>query len=444
MKQIQKMKQSTIIDNISSRLGISSLNEIQRQILTSTAQNILLLSPTGSGKTIAFAIGMLLKLDEKGQSPKAVVIAPSRELVTQIYDVIRQLATGMKVVAFYGGHAMIDEKKSLSITPDIIIATPGRLLDHINRKQIDLYSSQVLILDEYDKSLDLGFHDEMKRVCRTMPNLKRTILTSATRLNEMPTFLQFNQPEIIDALENASSVRNRTRIVRVESVLRDKLDSLSDLLHSIPNGRTIVFVNHRESAIRIYERMHQDKLPVGLYHGALDQFEREKAITLFDNGTTPILISTDLGARGLDIKAIESVIHYHIPPTEDAWVHRNGRTARVDAYGVVYVITSEADNIPEYINFDHSYSPSGHNDDPIHATMATLYVGAGKKEKLSRGDILGFLVKQGGLEPNSIGKISVKDHCILVAVEKSAIKGILPTIQKAKVKNKSVKISLLK
>ena len=353
------MKQSVIIDNIKSRLGIETLNPMQHEVMNSGARDMLLLSPTGSGKTVAFAIALLQTLGKPSADVKAVIIAPSRELVMQIYNVVRDIATGYKTVALYGGHSMTDEKNSLSPAPDIIVATPGRLLDHINRKHVDLYTARVLVLDEYDKSLELGFHDEMRRIVRTMPNLSRTILTSATRLQDMPEFLKLRSPETFDFLSSADKPRRRMDIVQVESPARDKIDTLVDLLHSLDNGRVIIFVNHRESADRVYRHLKEAGLPVGLYHGALDQPDREKAVDLLNNGTTPILVSTDLGARGLDIDSVQSIIHYHMPLTKETWTHRNGRTARVDARGTVYVLTSEADNIPEYVTFDRAYVQIG-------------------------------------------------------------------------------------
>ncbi len=438
------MKQSVIIDNIKSRLGIETLNPMQHEVMNSGARDMLLLSPTGSGKTVAFAIALLQTLGKPSADVKAVIIAPSRELVMQIYNVVRDIATGYKTVALYGGHSMTDEKNSLSPAPDIIVATPGRLLDHINRKHVDLYTARVLVLDEYDKSLELGFHDEMRRIVRTMPNLSRTILTSATRLQDMPEFLKLRSPETFDFLSSADKPRRRMDIVQVESPARDKIDTLVDLLHSLDNGRVIIFVNHRESADRVYRHLKEAGLPVGLYHGALDQPDREKAVDLLNNGTPPILVSTDLGARGLDIDSVQSIIHYHMPLTKETWTHRNGRTARVDARGTVYVLTSEADNIPEYVTFDRAYVPTGHSSDPINASAATLYFNAGKKEKISRGDIAGFLIKQGGLVSDEVGLIIVKDHSAIAAVPVDKAAALLRTIASERLKGKRVRISLLR
>lgn len=437
------MKLDDILHNINTRLKIESLNPMQEKVVNSGAKNIILLSPTGTGKTVAFVASMLKSLKSPSPDVKGVVIAPSRELVMQIYRVVKEVAVGYKCVALYGGHSVVDEKNSLSPVPDIIVATPGRLLDHITRGHVDLYTAKVLVLDEYDKSLELGFHDEMRKVIRTMPNLSRIILTSATELSEIPEFIKIKSPETFDFLDGGKDVRTRMAVVQVESPVKDKVDTLIDLLQSLPNGKAIVFVNHRESAARVYEHLKKAGLPVGLYHGALDQNDREKAVDLLNNGTTPILVSTDLGARGLDIDAVQSIIHYHMPLNEDTWTHRNGRTARVDATGTVYVLTSESDSIPEYVVFDRPYFPSGHSDNPIKATAVTLYFNMGKKEKVSRGDIAGYLIKQGGLEAGEVGKIIVKDHSALAAIPVEKKKEVLKNISDQKLKGKKVRVSLL-
>ncbi len=436
------MKQKELITNIQSRLGIESLNPMQEAAIANKSSDVILLSPTGSGKTVAFASMMLSSLSNPSAKIQGVIIAPSRELVTQIYRVVRELATGYKVVALYGGHSMLDEKNSLTPSPDIVVATPGRLLDHIERKQIDLYTTRILVLDEYDKSLELGFQDEMRKIVRMMPNRSRTILTSATRLDSLPDFMKLKKVDLIDFLHQTETPRSRIQIVEVESPSRDKIATLTDLLKSLSDGRVIIFVNHRESAERVYNHLLSAGLPVGIYHGALDQNDREKAIDLLNNGTTPILVSTDLGARGRDIDSVHSIIHYHIPLTEETWTHRNGRTARVDATGTVYVLTSEADNIPDYIVFDRSYVPSGHSYNPIKAATATLYFNAGKKEKISRGDIAGFIIKQGGVEASQVGRIVVRDHCALAAIPADEASGIVKLLAQQKLKGKKIRISL--
>ena len=437
------MKQTEILDNIRKRTRVTELNPMQKRMSEIPVRGTFtLLAPTGSGKTLAFAIPLLKSLAPARGQVQAVVIAPSRELVLQIAEVIRPIATGLKTVAFYGGHSMQEEVNSLAVTPDIIVATPGRLLDHIKRGQLDLGTVSSLVLDEYDKALELGFADEMKRVCRRLTGLKLVILTSATPLAAIPEYLPASEPQVID-FSATDTPRRRMQIVRVESPSRDKLNTLGDLLHSLPNGRVIVFANHRESVERIYDALKKQGLPVGIYHGGLDQNDRENAIVQLANGSTPILVSTDLGARGLDIPELSAVIHYHMPVSPEAWTHRNGRTARQEAKGDIYVITAEGEDIPYYITTDRDYAPTGHSADPIRSETATLYFNVGKKEKISKGDIVGFLIAKGGLTSDEIGVITLRDHSALVGIPRAKGKSVVDTLGRERIQNTRAKISLL-
>ena len=439
------MKEKEILANIASRLAIGELNDMQRRMAgLQTKGTVTLIAPTGSGKTLAFAIPLLKSLGNPDGKVRAVVIAPSRELVVQIYEVIRPIATGFKTVAFYGGHSMQEETNSLAVTPDIIVATPGRLLDHVKRGNLDLSTTRTLVLDEYDKALELGFADEMKRVCRKLTSVSFVILTSATVLAELPDYLpKSTRTELID-FSCSTSPRKQMQIVHIPSPSRDKLDTLIDLLRSLPDGRVIVFANHRESVERIHAALRKAGLPAGLYHGGLEQNERENAVELLNNGTTPILVSTDLGSRGLDIAELSAVVHYHLPPSPEAWTHRNGRTARQDANGEIYVITAEGENIPEYVEWDRDYVPQGKTDHPIVSSTATLYFNVGKKEKISRGDIVGFLIAKGGLEASQIGRIALRDHAALVAVPRSEAGRLVKAIAPERIINTRDIFSVLK
>lgn len=446
------MDNKTILHNIHTRMGIERLNPMQETMADAKSSELILLAPTGSGKTVAFAIPLLRSLAPADGTVQAIVIAPSRELVIQTARVLRELASGYKTVAFYGGHSMADEMNSLRTTPDIVVATPGRLDDHIRRGQLSVATARTLVLDEYDKALELGFQDEMRRIVRRIGHRNLTILTSATELAEIPAFLDLRNPLTInlitpDAPDDrtvADSGNKRLQTVEVESPARDKLDTLSDLLRSLPDGKAIVFVNHRESADRVYRRLRADGLPAGLYHGGLEQYDREKAIELLDNGTTPILVATDLGARGLDICDVNAVVHYHLPPTPESWTHRNGRTARMGASGTVYVIIHEGEDVPDYIRFDRKYAPTGTNPDPIRAHWSTLHINAGRREKISRGDIVGFLIAHGGLEPDEIGRIAVHDHNALVAVPAGKLASVLSAVAPYKIKNRRVRITAIR
>ena len=245
----------TILGRLRER-GIDSLNDMQRRMSRLKGRSALLLAPTGSGKTIAFALPLLMRLGKPGEGVRALVLAPSRELVLQIAGVIAQAARGYKTLALYGGHPFREEEASLSVAPDIVVATPGRLLDHISRSTIDLDNVATLVIDEYDKQLELGFEDEMRRICRRLKHVSTRILTSATRLGELPDWLPLSgvKPEVLDFTEGGAPAPRPT-IVRVESPSRDKLDTLVDLLRARAGESAIVFVNHRESAERVKSLM---------------------------------------------------------------------------------------------------------------------------------------------------------------------------------------------
>ncbi len=437
------MKNQEIIQNIRQRLGITELNDMQRRMAAlDTTGVVTLAAPTGSGKTIAFSIPFIRSLGSPDGHTRGVVIAPSRELVLQIVEVIRTIATDFRTLALYGGHSVDDEVKSLSVTPDIIVATPGRLLDHVKRGNVSLADVVMVVLDEYDKSLELGFADEMKRLVKRMTRARLYILTSATPMTELPEY--FPRLKRTDIEVGGKEKSGNVMKFRVVSPSRDKLDTLVELLRGMDDTTAIVFVNHRESAERVYERLCREKLPVGLYHGGLQQNERENALEMLANGTTPILVSTDLAARGIDIPVLGAVVHYHLPVNEATWTHRNGRTGRQDADGLVYILATDDDTMPDFVEWDKEIYPSRPSSNPITSSRATIYINAGKKEKISRGDIVGFLVAQGGLEASEIGRISVRDHSALVAIPRDKAAAVLARIAPHKIKNTRVKFSLLK
>lgn len=439
------MKYAAIADLLASRLNITSLNPMQLAMAGSRDALSVLIAPTGSGKTVAFSFPMLLSLRPADGSLQAVVIAPSRELVVQIAGVVRVLAAGYKTVALYGGHPFEEEARSLP-GADIAVATPGRLLDHIRRGTADVSRVSFAVIDEYDKLLELGFEDELKRIMKRLIGVKRMILTSATRLDVLPQWLPVKAgPRLLDYSAAAGEAgQPKVPVVKVGSPVRDKLDTLTDLLMNLAGQKVIVFVNHRESAERVYRRLKDEGVPAGLYHGGLDQPQRENALAMFENGTTPVLVATDLGARGLDIEGVENVIHYHLPVSPEAWTHRNGRTGRQGAEGTVYVITApEGEDFPEWITVDREWYPPRPADAPQWNARATLYFNEGKKDKISRGDIAGFLIAKGGLQPEEVGRIALRDHCALVAVPAGKAGRTLAAVSGEKIKGRRVKISRL-
>lgn len=441
------MREKEFLPNL-QKLGISDINEMQKKAMATASESkeIILVSPTGSGKTVAFTLPMLKWLNPAAGRLQAIIIAPSRELVLQITGVVRQLASGYKVSALYGGHNVEDEVNTLSVTPDIIIATPGRLLDHLKRGNVDPSSTRILILDEYDKSLELGFEDDMRKIFNRLKNVSRFILTSATRSDVLPSFLKLTSPMELDFSEKTGSVRDRMRIYRVFTE-KDKLESLLQLLKSITDGdipdKSIVFVNYRESAVRVADFLKKHHVACALYHGELDQFQREDAISMFNNGSAPILIATDLAARGLDIRGVSNIIHYHQPLTEETNTHRNGRTARVDASGDIYVLTGPEEELKPFISTDGVYKLNPEAGSALSSDKATIRISAGRKEKISKGDIVGFLCKEGGLEASQIGAISISDHHALVAVPREGAETLIKRLDPKKIKGNRRKLTLL-
>lgn len=442
------MKEKEIRRLLSEKEGIHELNLMQEKMLQagSEKRDIILLSPTGSGKTVAFGVPLLKMLKDPSGRVQSIVVAPSRELVVQIAGVLNRIGGEYRTLALYGGHKVEDEINSLKVVPDIIVATPGRLLDHINRRNIDVLPTRILVLDEFDKSLELGFEDEMSKIMKHLKNLSRLILTSATEAQSIPDFLPLNNPIVINFLSENKNLKKRMRVRKVISEGKDKLETLHSLLKSISTSsgpeKSIIFVNHRESAERIYKYLRKEGADCVLYHGALQQREREAALAAFSSGAKPILVATDLAARGLDISGVKNVIHYHLPLTEESYTHRNGRSARIDAEGDIYVLVGPEETLSPFIQPDSAYSINKTSGSTLSTGKALLFISAGKKEKLSKGDILGFLIKDVGLESEEVGKINVFDHYSLVSVARNAAGKIIAASRERKIKGEKRRISI--
>lgn len=443
------MREKEFLPAVRDKLGIEELNPMQRRMMAQASEphDIILLSPTGSGKTLAFILPMLKILRPSTGRVQAVIVAPSRELVIQISQIVNQIAAGFKVTQLYGGHKVEDEVNSLSAGTDIIVATPGRLLDHINRRNIDVLPTRVLILDEFDKSLELGFEKEMKKIVDRLKNVSRYILTSATQADILPDFLKLDHPVTVNYLDDNKDLHERLRVHRVDSDANDKLDSLAGLLAHLAgggrHGRAIIFVNYRESAERVAAYLRKNGYPAVLYHGALDQHERETAVAMFNNGSRPLLVATDLAARGLDIENVRSVIHYHQALTPETYTHRNGRTARVDRQGDIYVLVGPDEDVKEFTEFHDTVYPPAPSLSPSSPEYSTMRFSAGKKEKLSKGDIVGFLVKEGGADASRIGRIDVYDHYSLAAVPADQADALIERVRGKKIKGEKRLVSLL-
>ena len=437
---------STLIEKACRNLNIDSLNGMQKQMLE-TAQrphDIILLSPTGTGKTLAFLLPDLQRIDPRAAGVQALVLVPSRELALQIESVLRKIAAGIKIVCCYGGHSVREESKSLAVAPALIVGTPGRIADHLRRGRLSLDTLDTLVLDEFDKCLALGFHDEMKEIIAPLKEVKKKILTSATDSESLPAFTALRRPVKLDFLGSKRSEENineRLSLYRIDSPEKDKLDTLLVLLRNLKPALTLIFCNQRESVERVQQFLTDRGIIAEAFHGGMEQADRERALCKFRNHSSYICISTDLAARGLDIPEVKYIIHYHLPVDLESFTHRNGRTARMHAEGEAFMIVGPTEQLPEYARQATAFRLDPTANLLQTPPMATLHFAAGKKEKISTGDIVGFLTQKGGLTADEIGLIEVKDHYCYVAVARDKAHETLHRLRDEKIKGKKVKIS---
>jgi ATP-independent RNA helicase DbpA len=431
------------IATLLSPLHIDALNDMQTTALEAAAQDgdLVLLSDTGSGKTLAFLLPILEAMDEGTQKTQALVVVPSRELALQIEQVFRKMGTGFKVTCCYGGHLRETEENNLVEAPALIIGTPGRLGDHLRRGNIRPEGITTLVLDEFDKSLELGFQEEMSFMVSSLPALKKRILTSATAGLEIPAFVGLQNPQTLDFL--SGKPKERLVLEKVLSPEKDKIETLFQLLCGIGDRSAVVFCNHRESVERTSALLKERGIANVYYHGALEQPERESALAKFRNGSVHTLVTTDLASRGLDVPNIRYIIHYHLPTTEEVFVHRNGRTARMEASGTAILLLSPEETLPAYIPGEPStFRLPAEAILPPPAQWTTLFIAAGKKDKVNKVDIVGFFTNKGQLKKEDIGLIEVKDFSSFVAIRKSTVHHVLHLIKDEKLKNRKVRIAV--
>jgi ATP-independent RNA helicase DbpA len=443
MSYFRGMKHAHLHESLNN-LGISQLNTMQEASISAMDKhkNVVLLSPTGSGKTIAFLLPLIARLQPNTNAVQALVLVPSRELALQIEDVFKRLRTGFKVTCCYGGHEVKIEANNLIEPPALLVGTPGRILDHLANERTDVGSARTLVIDEFDKCLDMGFTDEMAEIMSYLGRIEKKMFTSATPIDEMPLFVGAREVETLNFLSDAP-VDNKLQVRRVNAFQTDKLDTLLALVGKLGEKSMLIFLNHRESVDRVSNYLSENGVINDIFHGGLEQKDRERTMTRFKNGSCRILVSTDLAARGLDIPAIDAVIHYHLPVNEEAYTHRNGRTARMNASGTAYVIVGLEEVLPDYIPDDlHYESLPTELTIPVPPKWVTLYIGKGKKDKVNKVDIVGFLCQQGNLDKNDIGQIDVKDFFCYVAVNREHGDRIAQSLNGKKLKNKSVKIEL--
>ncbi len=452
-QHISKVKQHAI-----EGLGFEQLNQMQEEMLQTASQgvNVLLLSPTGSGKTVAFLLPLAI------QEGSAMVIAPSRELAQQIRDVWQRMHTGIRCVACYGGHDLRTEQDQLQNLIDadsrmqrcLIVGTPGRLKDHLERGSFPPTQVERLVIDEFDKSLELGFEEEMRAILDQLTGLKQRVFTSATHAVPIApwTGMSDYQQVVNNKCQNANNgaedkesnckyeVQEGLKAYQVKSPVPDKLETLKELLLALPTNdegspaTAIVFANYREAAERIAHYLQDQGIESALYHGGLEQEYRDKALIRFRGRSITLLVSTDLASRGLDIPEVGHIIHYHLPQSEEAWTHRNGRTARAGTTGASYILLGPNEIMPEFISDRLPYYSLKRESQNLLPPNVTVYIGRGKKEKISKGDVVGFFTKNGGLAGSDLGRIDVLDHCAYVAIRREVAEAALAKVKGLKIK----------
>lgn len=435
------------LSDILSVLGFESLNQMQQEAIEAAEQykNVKLLSATGSGKTLAFLIPILKSLDTSVKSTQALIVVPSRELAMQIEKVFKSMRTGIKITCCYGGHKREIEENELVEAPYIIVGTPGRLGDHIRRQNIDTSGISYLVFDEFDKTLEAGFQEEIQFITDHLPNVERRMLTSATAAVEVPDFISLSEPKVLSYITDDNKPEALS-IQQLKSDDKDKAQTLVNLVCQLGARPMIIFCNHRESVERLSYHLWQRGITNEYYHGAMEQRERDAALSKFRNGSTFILVTTDLAARGLDIPHIRYIIHYHLPVSEDAYTHRNGRTARMEASGTAILLIGPEEHLPDYLSGETipELILQPPFEIPEKPKWVTLYIPLGKKDKVNKIDVVGFLSNVGELKKEDIGIIESKDYHTFVGIRKTKAAHAYTLIKEARIKGKKAKPEIVK
>jgi len=426
-------------EGILAKLNIHQLNPMQEEAITAikTHTNTILLSPTGTGKTLAFLLPLLDSLDPESNEIQALILVPSRELAIQIEQVIRSMGSGYKVNAVYGGRPMSKDKIELKHVPAILIGTPGRISDHFSNDRFSKKYIKTIILDEFDKSLEVGFEYEMRGIINELPSISKRILTSATQGVEIPDFVRLDKPETVNYLGTSVS---KLKVKTVISPAKNKLNTLLHLLNHIGNQQGIIFCNLKDSIQKVSSFLESKNISHGCFNGGMEQKDRERSLIKFRNGTNQILIATDLAARGIDIPEMNYIIHFQLPLSKEEFTHRNGRTARVSAKGTAYVLKWKEERLPEFIGTPPVEDISKQSlRKPVF--WETLFISGGRKDKISKGDIAGMFFKLGKLTKDQLGIIELKQDCAFVAVPAFIADQLVETLNNTRLKKKKVRVT---
>jgi len=433
-------------------LGYKSATPIQTQTLPLIldGKDIIAEAKTGSGKTAAFGIGLLSKLDVKKFRVQSLVLCPTRELADQVAKELRRIARfkhNIKILMLTGGESFGKQLGSLSHQAHIIVGTPGRVLKHLNKESLELTNLKTLVLDEADRMLDMGFLEEVESVINFAPKERQTLLFSATYDATILDISKKIQHDAVSVKTTHEEVANKIREVFYATT--NKEESFVKVLSEFQPKNVIVFTNTKIQAKELAESLQKRKIDALAIHGDLEQYERNDVLVQFSNHSCPILVATDVAARGLDIKELSMVVNFDLPHTQETYTHRIGRTGRAGAEGVAISFYSsyESDNAEEYRDAKREFleesNLKGSLNFQLPPAFITLVIEGGKKDKLRAGDLLGALTGDAGLQGSSIGKIDIYDRQAYVAIETKFVDDAHKRLKNGKIKGKKFSVWVL-
>ena len=440
-----------MLDNLDS-LGYKKMTPIQAEALPLILDNkdVIAQAKTGSGKTAAFGIGLLNRLDVKKFRVQSLVLCPTRELADQVAKELRKIARfkhNIKILILCGGESFGKQLGSLSHQAHIIVGTPGRVLKHLNKDSLNLENLETLVFDEADRMLDMGFMEEIQSVLEYVPKERQTLLFSATYDNEIIEISKKIQQNAVSV--KTVSTESANKIDEYFYEVSSKQDALIKILSTFAPENVIVFTNTKIEAKELAENLQKVNIDAIAIHGDLEQYERNDVLVQFANKSCPILVATDVAARGLDIKELSMVVNFDIPHGSETYTHRIGRTGRAGADGIAITLYNsfEMDKAEEYKNdtrkFESSESLKVKAGFEMKPQYVTLVIEGGKKDKIRAGDLLGALTGDAGLKGSSIGKIDIYDRQSYVAIERALIKEAHSQLSKGKIKGKNFSVWIL-